>query len=133
LIRLGRTHRDQGDFAKATAELKEALRVVEKTLGSKHLDAAGPLTELGRLSLERQNPTQAVAFLERALTLRESKVGEPASLAEVRFLLARSLWDAGADRRRAVHLAELARGQYSLIGTPAELEESQHWLEQHRP
>jgi serine/threonine protein kinase/tetratricopeptide (TPR) repeat protein len=67
------------------------------------------LTGLGRARLEQNRPAAARAALEEALASRIAGTASPGQLAETRFELARAIWPAPAERRRALELASTAR------------------------
>jgi tetratricopeptide (TPR) repeat protein len=70
--------------------------------------------------------------LERALKRLESKEVTPAELAAARFVLASVLWNAGADRPRALALAESARETYRKDGHQRDaLERLERWWRSH--
>ena len=96
--------------------MRRALTVWETQVGSSHPYLGYPLTAIGRAALALARPKDAVAPLERALRLRETGEADAVLLAETRFALARALWDAGADRARALALAMRARDVYAPAG-----------------
>jgi hypothetical protein len=87
-----------------------ALAIWEGTAGREHPDVAYALQGLGDTHLAAGRPADAIAPLERALTIRAAG-SVPDDLAETRFALARALWDAGRDRPRARTLAGGGRGR----------------------
>ena len=89
------------------------------------------LTGLGRTLVAMNRAEEAVAPLEEALGLfgeaRDSRA--PVTL----FTLAKALWDARRDRRRAVELVRSARAIVVETGRrPEEVEELDAWLATHR-
>jgi hypothetical protein len=58
---------------------------------------------------------------------------DPAEIGDARFTLARSLWDAGGDRKQAVEVATRARDSYAQAGDPKkkELQLVAEWLARH--
>jgi hypothetical protein len=68
--------------------------------------------------------------LEKALSLREKGEGDPVSVAQLRFLLARALVAAGREPGRALDLANAAREAFDAAGARVESEraEVEAWL-----
>jgi tetratricopeptide (TPR) repeat protein len=114
-----------------------AIAIFEKALGPDHPHLAYPLTGLGNTLLALDRPGEALAHLERALTIRTSKRGDATLLATTRFALARALWSApvgqGRDRDRARELAELAHDTYVNASEKSaeDLSEVEVWLREH--
>jgi serine/threonine-protein kinase len=125
LTLLGRTLVRSGQWADAEVRLQRALAVLERSGTRVQADLQGPLLALGELRLAQGRPADAVAALERALALGEE--------AEVRFALARALWDSRADRPRAVALAEQASAHWERVAHPARRAEVSRWLADHAP
>ena len=77
----------------------------------------------------------AIAHLERALSIRETREGDPADRAQTQLALAEALWRANAGRLRAADLARRARDIYASMGSSklSELAEAEAWLAAHRP
>ena len=59
----------------AQQDLREALRILEKTVGPRHPDFALTLNNLGTLEASRKNYVVAEELLRRALAIRESLFG----------------------------------------------------------
>jgi hypothetical protein len=114
-------------FAPALEHAERALAIREKARGADHPDVADALTLVGQLQWEQRDATAALIPLERAVKILEHHEAAPLLLALARFNLARALWDAGRDRRRAHALAVAARGNMPQTDR-AELE---GWLRQH--
>jgi serine/threonine-protein kinase len=121
LTRLGR-------HAEGREKLERALAIGEKALGAEHPELAWPLHSQAELLLARGRPREALAPLERALKLAPG--GE--SLAEVRFALARVLWEARDEERpRAVELATQALEHWQRSGNAARHARATQWLAEH--
>ncbi|HLM43603.1 MAG TPA: tetratricopeptide repeat protein, partial [Myxococcaceae bacterium] len=119
---LGRVYVKLQEWDKAEHLLEQARAVAEKSLrGARSSELAGALLGLGELRLAQGRPAAAVPLLEQALTLAM------AGKAEVRFLLAQSLWGSGGDKRRAVALATEARAEWQRLGHPT-LAQASQWL-----
>jgi tetratricopeptide (TPR) repeat protein len=108
-----------GDIAERAGRGREALERFEKAL---EMAEAGQAPAFLRAGLNRnvgealqglRRWRESVAPLERALALLEADGAEPIDLGDVRFALARSLWEVGANRARALALADQARADYS--------------------
>jgi tetratricopeptide (TPR) repeat protein len=129
---LGSLEKQLGDYDAALANSRHAIAIYEK-LGSKARLTMAPYLNVGEVELERGHPAAAVAPLERALAIEESAGGgPPADRAEVKLALARALWDAHGDRRRAVTLAREAHALYSgEAGSKEELARVDAWLTAH--
>jgi len=72
-----------------------------------------PFAGMGDLMLRQHRPDAAIPFLERALEIRKQNHVHERLIADVRFSLARAIWDSGGDKRRAVSLATAAREVYA--------------------
>jgi tetratricopeptide (TPR) repeat protein len=129
---LGSMAGEEGKHAEAYGYFERALAIQEKALSAEHPDVAACLTGLGQALLGLGKPADALAPLERALSIRTANEVDPASLAETRFALARALWaapvDAGLDRARA---RELASDAYADAVAAKQLGEIQSWLAEH--
>lgn len=115
--------RAQGSFDKALDNHHKAQAIFESALGDKHPYVAFPLTGIGMTYLAMNEPTRALAPLERALALREPNRASAAALSDTRFALARALWQvskhgpaAPSTRVRALSLARQARDHYRGAG-----------------
>ncbi|WP_170136275.1 tetratricopeptide repeat protein [Nannocystis exedens] len=119
-VRLGHVATSEGHHDEARAGLERALAVYEGTLAPDHPDIAAALLPLGKALIGEGKPVAAVPLLERALAIRGAREGDPVDLAELRFTLARALWDSpdgqGRDRTRAWELARLARPPLATAG-----------------
>ena len=97
-----------GDPVRAEQLYRRAIDIWESALGKDHPTLAHPLVGLATIALSRNDATTALPLAERAQALRSREGTQPEAIAETEFLLARALWDAGGDRRRARELAERA-------------------------
>jgi eukaryotic-like serine/threonine-protein kinase len=101
---IGFAHEQLGEHELAAASYREAIAIAEAA-GAASLPEA--LSRLGSLELLRGREAEAIAPLERALTLRIDAVdADPRFLARTRFTLARAL--ATRDPHRARELAQAA-------------------------
>ncbi|MBN9687362.1 MULTISPECIES: serine/threonine-protein kinase [unclassified Corallococcus] len=122
---LGRTLTKLGRYEEAQRQLEHALVLQEES--QTQIGRAEPLTGLGLLHLARGRPADAVPVLEQAL-------GGPTAQAdpEIRFALARALWDSKQDRPRALELATHARERWRLQGHTPHVTEVSQWLDARR-
>ena len=109
LITLGNILCDQERFESGLARYRRAEEISVASLGEAH-----PMTQHAHLAtavalhgLER--PREAADILEKVLVARNRPGFTPSDRAEVRFHLARTLWDAGRDKSRAKELMAEAR------------------------
>jgi tetratricopeptide (TPR) repeat protein len=112
-VSLGQVLTDLGRAGEALPLLRRALAIQERSLGAQHPSLAAALLGLGEAQRRLGHPAEALAPLERALALREAARASALELATARFVLARALWDAGGEARRAraEGLAETATQQ----------------------
>jgi len=125
----------EGRFEKALAYCERALELGEKALGAEHPALAHELTCLGNALTGLRRPTKAILRLETALSMREANPGNPKELAETRFALARALWEARRDRKRALGLAAQALEGFTAAGQLAATERdlADAWLAKRSP
>jgi tetratricopeptide (TPR) repeat protein len=119
-----------GRYDEALRAYERSLTIFEGALGSDHPIVAHPLTGLGETYIELQQPEKAIENLERALTIRTAKRVAARDLAATHFTLARALWRAGRERRRAITLAEQARDGFREAGDAGKepLSQVEKWL-----
>jgi tetratricopeptide (TPR) repeat protein len=112
LLDLGTLRVEQGRVPEGEALHRRALDLGERTLGPKHPDLAEGLAAVAADALRGGHPADAVALVERALALQPEDRTPRSTLAELRFTLARGLWESGGDHARALDLAARAREGY---------------------
>ncbi|PTL82785.1 serine/threonine-protein kinase [Vitiosangium sp. GDMCC 1.1324] len=131
---LGDWYLEGGQHRQALQHYQRALAAREKQAPSpQHPNLFGPLAGIGSCQVALNAPAQAIAPLERALALSGSPLVAPEKAADVRFLLARALWEGGAEDKRA-HARELAsQAQGELLTARKEQESSRvaAWLASH--
>ncbi len=120
-----------GQHRQAPAHFQRALALREKHSPPGHPDLFESLVGVGRSQVALNAPAQAVAPLERALALAGSPRIAPETAADVRFLLARALWDAGTGRERARELATRAHEALLQAHKAPEAAQVTAWLEAH--
>ena len=119
-----------GRHAEAEAACRRALQLFRQS-GADPDTLGWALTGLGNALLGQGQLSAAVASLEEALAIRLTKHAPPSQLGETRFALARALWSHPADRRRALALADSARGDYG--DDKKSVADVDAWLAQARP
>ncbi|MFE8600609.1 tetratricopeptide repeat protein [Archangium violaceum] len=128
---LGAWYLEGGQHRQALAHYQRALSLQEKELPPGHPGLFEPLAGMGRSQVALNAPAEAVAPLERALALAGSPRIAPETAADVRFLLARALWDAGTGREKARELATRAREVFLQAQKAPEATQVTAWLESH--
>ncbi|MEX1366373.1 MAG: tetratricopeptide repeat-containing serine/threonine-protein kinase [Nannocystaceae bacterium] len=126
--------RAQGDLPGAAAELSQGLEITRAALGREHPAVASILLSLGEVQLERGEAIVGREHLREALRITTAgSVGEGFS-AEIRFVLARSLWEDPALRAEARDLARAAREGFAGFGElfQPDVDEIDAWLRAHR-
>jgi tetratricopeptide (TPR) repeat protein len=133
LNNLGEALRKQGRCGEALAPLERAVAIAERRLPSSAVVVATMLGNLGACLVDLGRAAQARAHLERAKELAGSVTSAPPEvLSDVRFHLARALWDSGGSRSAARALAtEARRGFADLPERRMDLAEADHWLAEH--
>jgi len=128
-------HMAAGEYDKARDLLQRALAIREQLFPPDHAEIASSLHDLGKVHLATGEHARARELLERALSIRETR-DVPAHLrAETELALARTLWDGGLDRERAVLVARSAQARLEGAGEQHEdaAREVGEWLAQHEP
>jgi len=126
---------NRGEILNALGRQREArqsferARVIwERELGLNDRNLAYALTGIGISYLAEDDPSSALAPLERAYKIREAQEVDPSRRADTRFALARSLWETNRDRGRARALAEQAREGYLKSDAKVKMAEVDSWL-----
>lgn len=124
----------QKKYAEALSHFERARNLNANALGAQHPEVAHNLVGVGESCLGLNLPDRALAPLEQAVAIEESRPGERAFLGEARFALARTLRALGRDERRAYRLAQQAREALTAAGEarPTELAEIDGWLKRRR-
>jgi serine/threonine-protein kinase len=125
-IYLGGALTKLGLYEEARQHLEHGLALREKALGPTHPRLALALLELGELQLARGKPGEALAPLERAVALAQGS-----DLAEVRFALARALWETKRDAAQALALAAQAEQHWRSLGHAPNLARLSRWRAEH--
>jgi tetratricopeptide (TPR) repeat protein len=127
----GNVLRELGRAEESLQRFDSALTVLRATLSDDHPQLVNPLSGKGLSLLSLGRVDEAIPLLERALVLRLAGPPREIELAEVRFALARALWERKRARPRALELARLAREGYSRVPQAPALRETERidaWL-----
>ncbi|HEU0034800.1 MAG TPA: tetratricopeptide repeat protein [Kofleriaceae bacterium] len=134
-VDVGDIYYDRKQYDQALANYRRAVSEHESLLGLHDARIGFALARIGEVELAANRPADAIAPLERALALYEEAKITPNFLANVQWPLARALWDAGRDRKRARDLAEAARKTSAASSMPIHQERAktiERWLADHR-
>jgi serine/threonine protein kinase/tetratricopeptide (TPR) repeat protein len=104
-----------GRYEEAQESSERGLAILEEDPGLPPFGAADALAGLGRVRLAQGEPLAALPLLERARVAYERFAGTGTAAADNQFALARALWNAGADRRRASDLGRAARAPSTSV------------------
>jgi tetratricopeptide (TPR) repeat protein len=134
LYKLGFLELNRGRERDALPYFERQLAVLEKNSGEKSAELISPLGAIARAELGLAQPAKALAHIERGLVLATKSTGG-GDVAELHYLEARALWDAGRDRVRAHELAQETRDVLAKDSSPYAkdlLGETDAWLAKHR-
>jgi tetratricopeptide (TPR) repeat protein len=131
LTSLARVHELLGRHDEAAATYRRAIEVFEKVGGGAHPDLAPALAGAAIVALAQGRAADALPLAERAYDLLDGRRGDALVRAEVRFVLAQSLWETSRDRTRARALAEEARDVLREAGEASRLADVERWLAAH--
>lgn len=126
----GRVLHAQGKTDEAIARWRKSIEIRQAANGPDDTKLAYPLVELGRVSLARGQAEQAVDYLRRALTLRLRGGVAGSDAAQTRFLLARALVAADADRAEATKLAREAHAGAQASAVDELVEAIEAWADE---
>jgi tetratricopeptide (TPR) repeat protein/predicted Ser/Thr protein kinase len=131
LTNLGDAKLELRDARSARAHYARALAVFEKALGHDHPHVAYALTGLAETALALGQPTEARDAAQRGFAIRERARVSAAELGTSLFVLARTLWAIGSERRRALDLARQAAERFAAAGAGAreQLADVNAWLD----
>jgi eukaryotic-like serine/threonine-protein kinase len=120
-----------GRYAEARKSFQQAIAIWQRELGPDAPVLAIGWTGLALSDLGEGKEKEAIQLLERANRVRSAHPVDPADQAETSFALARALWDAGRDRRRARRLAEQAKATYATGAAQNQTAAVDTWLQSH--
>ncbi|SDZ08748.1 serine/threonine protein kinase [Lysobacter sp. yr284] len=111
-----RQRRDAGDFVQAEQLSRRALGIVLKVYGERHEETASVFNQLGTIAQGRGDPAAAMAWFQRALTVRRDLLGpdhpdvarSEFNLGTMRHLFMGDARGAEPHLRRAVEIAAAA-------------------------
>jgi tetratricopeptide (TPR) repeat protein len=101
-----------GRYDEAEREFARAFRIHPRDSGPPGMQLGDQLHGFGTLRVAQGRAAEAIPMLEDALKVREQTNSDATFTADTRFSLARALWDANRDRRRALALAASASVAY---------------------
>jgi tetratricopeptide (TPR) repeat protein/predicted Ser/Thr protein kinase len=130
LMLAGDNSRTLGEVAQGEALLRRSLAVWAR-VDPDNPQAMHAATSLGDLLVSDGRADEALAWLERAVRVREQEQGAPWRLAESRWQLARALWAVGGREAQARAQAEAALAALTATPdplAPARREEVAAWL-----
>jgi tetratricopeptide (TPR) repeat protein len=132
---LGVSLRALGRYAEALEACRRAMAIYDRESPADFSDAIDPLLGIAESLEGLHRPKEALAPFERALRIAVKTETPGATTAEVRFGLARVLWETGGDHARARTLAAQARqGLLKESGASSrnDAEMVSAWLAAHR-
>jgi tetratricopeptide (TPR) repeat protein/tRNA A-37 threonylcarbamoyl transferase component Bud32 len=121
-----------GRLREAETAYREAEAQLARRLPPEHPYHAAPLAGLGQCLLAQSRPADALAPLERALTVTLAAPHEAIDVRLVKFMLARALWDTRGDRFRAKKLAQEAYDAYPPDDAGPFRGELRTWLDERK-
>ncbi len=127
---LGLALERQERLVESAAEQAKALAAREQALAPEHDSVVLSLVRLGRVERKLGHHPEAIDLLERAIE-GEARRDPPGTsrTGDARFELGRALWEANADRARAVALVRQSVGE---LDAHEDLQhEAQQWLREH--
>ena len=127
LVYLGDIHRARGELAAARRAYDESLALAERLAGRDDPALALPLLGLAELALRERRPAEAVPRLRRALSLLPPDAVRHRLRGDVRFALARALWDARKDPD-APAFALAAAEDFTTADATKQREQALAWL-----
>ncbi len=133
LSSLGWVSLAEGKPKEARADFERALAILQKAHGREHPDVGAQLVGIGASFVAEREPKRALALLERAMSIYAAKPPAAEKVTEAKLTLAKALWDANADRARAVKLGREAAKEYATFGafTDRERQEADRWVAAH--
>ncbi len=109
-----------GHYREALAEFKTALAIRDKVDPPEYAGKAHALAGIGDADRNLGDPGAAVEPLRRSVKLLAGYDGDPTTLADIRFSLARAIWDSHGDRAEARALAISSADGLAALKAPAD-------------
>ncbi|HKE17369.1 MAG TPA: tetratricopeptide repeat protein [Kofleriaceae bacterium] len=131
LMNLGAAHESAGHLADAERTYSRALAIRRQHLDEHHALVGEALGSLGQVELERGRAPAAAQDLERAVAVADQAGGDRATVAGLRFALARALWKLGGEKERAHELAARAARELDEAGEASDAAEASTWAKRH--
>ncbi|MEM7155911.1 MAG: serine/threonine-protein kinase [Myxococcota bacterium] len=109
---LARVAHARGKHEQAREHADKAVQILEATRGKQHLDVQAALSTRARIRTAAGDPAGGIEDLRAALAIAEGLERAPVELAELRFELAKALFDhREEDRAQARAMAAAAEGE----------------------
>jgi eukaryotic-like serine/threonine-protein kinase len=117
-------------WPEAFAEINRCIEILEKAGRDGEPRLIGKLTELAEYQIVTHEPVVAIATAERALAITAKRPADanPVELGQIKFVLARALWDSKRDRKRA---RDLVLEAIELSKSPSERDMYKQWVSDH--
>jgi tetratricopeptide (TPR) repeat protein/predicted Ser/Thr protein kinase len=113
-------------YEQAIQIFSKAVDLKSEKLGRDHPDLSYSYDGIGKALLAQGHANKAIAYLQQALAYDNT---EPEALAETSFLLAKALWQAGKEPKRAREEALRARERYVKLEKALQVAEIDVWLQ----
>jgi len=110
---------DEQKWAEALAASRHAITALEAGMGSDSPLVAFGLYDTARCLDATGKPAEGLPLIERAVKMTDPATNDPNTVAIFEYELARSLWAAGGDQKRAIALARDAHAKLVAIGDTA--------------
>jgi predicted Zn-dependent protease len=119
----------QSRWRQAAARYERVVPVFEVAQGSDD-GRQEARVNLARAYIELRQPVRALEVLEPLVHQLDEQPWQWRG--DIRFMLARALWDSGRDHTRAHELATIARPELVRAAKAREVENLDRWLASHR-
>ena len=128
---LGGWYQKKGLPLQAVPYYEQSLRLWEQAAGAQNPKIAINVAQVASAWLDAKQPARALPILEGALTLAVPAQSQPGDLGDIKFMLARALWETRGDKARALALAAEAQVALAQSQYPAKRAELKKWLSTH--